>query len=183
MAYPVLVKVREGRPIHVEGNAEHPLYRGKTSLHATADLLGLYDPDRLRTPLLDHRPAAWKAAIAQLARALKDATNQGKGIALVTPAVLSPTRKALLARLAEALPSLRHFPWEPAADQQDRQAQRELLGEIRLPAVSLRQGRNHCLAGSRFSRNPGRYGFRHCRLRVHAPTDFRCRRHESPLRS
>jgi len=47
--------------------------------------------------------------------------------------VLSPTRKALIARLIEAWPGLRHFPWEPAADHQERQAQRELLGETRLP--------------------------------------------------
>ncbi|MGC9985111.1 MAG: 4Fe-4S dicluster domain-containing protein [Polyangia bacterium] len=133
VAYPVLVKAREGRPIHVEGNGEHPLYRGKTSFHATADLLGLYDPDRLRGPLVDGRMVTWKAATEQLARALEDAAKQGKGIALVTPAVLSPTRKALIARLAEALPSLRHVPWEPAADHQDRQAQRDLFGEIRLP--------------------------------------------------
>src|SRR5512142_3153784 len=50
VAYPVLVKAREGRPIYVEGNDEHPRYRGKTSLQAIADLLGLYDPDRLREP-------------------------------------------------------------------------------------------------------------------------------------
>jgi len=131
VAYPVLVKAREGRPIHVEGNAEHPLYRGKTSFHATADLLGLYDPDRVRGPLVDGRPGTWKAALEKLARALKDAA--GKRIALVTPAVLSPTRKALLVRLAEALPSLRHIQWEPAADHQDRQAQRELFGEARRP--------------------------------------------------
>jgi molybdopterin-containing oxidoreductase family iron-sulfur binding subunit len=133
IACPVLVKAREGRPIHVEGNAEHPLYRGKTTLHATADLLGLYDPDRLRGPLVDGRPGTWNAATQQLARALQDATKQGKGIALVTPAVLSPTRKALIARLTEALPGLRHIPWEPAADHQERQAQRDLFGEIRLP--------------------------------------------------
>ena len=131
VAYPVLVKAREGRPIHVEGNAEHPLYRGKTSFHATADLLALYDPDRLRALLIDGRPGTWKAATAQLARALQAAA--GKGIALVTPAVISPTRKALLARLAEALPSLRHISWEPAVDHQERQAQRELFGEIGLP--------------------------------------------------
>jgi molybdopterin-containing oxidoreductase family iron-sulfur binding subunit len=133
VAYPVLVKAREGRPIHVEGNAEHPLYLGKTSFHATADLLGLYDPDRLRAPLIDGRPGTWKSAVEQLARALNDAATQGKGIALVTPAVLSPTRKALIARLAKALPSLLYVPWEPAADHQERQAQRELLGETRLP--------------------------------------------------
>jgi molybdopterin-containing oxidoreductase family iron-sulfur binding subunit len=133
VAYPVLVRAREGRPIHVEGNAEHPHYRGKTSFHATADILGLYDPDRLRGPLIEGRPGTWKAAVEQLARALKDAAKQHKGIVLVTPAVLSPTRQALIARLAQALPSMCHIPWEPAADHQERQAQRELFGEIRLP--------------------------------------------------
>ena len=135
VAYPVLVKAREGRPIHVEGNAEHPLYRGKTHFHATADLLGLYDPDRLRAPIINDRPGTWKAATVELARALAGAA--GKGIALVTPAVLSPTRKALIARLAEAWPGLRHIAWEPAADHQERQAQRELFGEVRLPQYRL----------------------------------------------
>src|SRR5512147_1391457 len=60
VAYPVLVKAREGRPILVEGNDEHPRYRGKTSLYAIADLLGLYDPDRLRTPLVDGQPTSWE---------------------------------------------------------------------------------------------------------------------------
>jgi len=35
--------------------------------------------------------------------------------------------------LAKALPSLLYVPWEPAADHQERQAQRELFGEERLP--------------------------------------------------
>jgi Fe-S-cluster-containing dehydrogenase component len=141
VAYPVLVKAREGRPIHVEGNDEHPAYRGKTSYHATADLLGLYDPDRLRAPTRDGRPCAWKDAEEQLVRGLKEAQAAGKGIALVTPAVLSPSRKALLARLAEALPGLRHLQWEPAADHAGRQAERALSGEIRLPSYRFDQAR------------------------------------------
>jgi molybdopterin-containing oxidoreductase family iron-sulfur binding subunit len=132
VAYSVLVKAREGRPIHVEGNDEHPVYRGKTSFHATADLLGLYDPDRLRAPALDGRPCEWKEAMDYLGRGLKDAGRSGRGILLVTPAVLSPSRKALLARLAEALPGLRHVQWEPAADHNAREAERALFGEVRL---------------------------------------------------
>jgi molybdopterin-containing oxidoreductase family iron-sulfur binding subunit len=132
VAYPVLVKAREGRPIHVQGNDEHPIYRGKTSLHAIADLLGLYDPDRLRTPLLQGRSCGWKEATDHLMRGLKEAASSGKNIALVTPAVLSPSRRALLARLGEALPALRAFEWEPAADQAERAATRALFGETRL---------------------------------------------------
>jgi Fe-S-cluster-containing dehydrogenase component len=131
VAYPVLVKAREGRPIHVEGNDEHPRYRGKTSFRATADLLGLYDPDRLRGPLLDGRPGDWKTAIARLAGSLKQ--GAGKDLVLITPALLSPTRKALIAKLVAAVPGLRHVQWEPSADHNGRQAERAVFGEIRLP--------------------------------------------------
>ena len=135
VAYPVLVKAREGRPIHVEGNDEHPIYKGKTSFRATADLLGLYDSDRLRGPQSSGRPCTWKEGIEQLARGLKEAT--GKGIALVTPALLSPSRKTVLARLGEALPGLRHVQWEPATDHTGRQAEQDVFGEIRLPRYAF----------------------------------------------
>ena len=48
--YGVLVKAREGRPIHIDGNDEHPVFQGKTSIRAQAEILGLYDPERLRGP-------------------------------------------------------------------------------------------------------------------------------------
>jgi Fe-S-cluster-containing dehydrogenase component len=131
VAYPVLVKAREGRPIHVEGNDEHPHYGGKTSFHATADLLGLYDPDRVQGPLSDGRPTSWKVAIERLVAGLEN--GAGKSTLLVTGAVLSPSRKAFIARLVEAVPGLRHVQWEPAADHAGRQAERALYGDLRLP--------------------------------------------------
>ncbi len=131
VAYPVLVKAREGRPIHVEGNDEHPRYRGKTSFHATADLLGLYDPDRLRAPMQDGRLTTWNVAIDRLASSLRE--SAGRSAVLITGAVISPSRKTLIARLIEAVPGLRHVEWEPSADHAGRQAERALYGESRLP--------------------------------------------------
>ena len=133
--YPVLVKAREGRPILVEGNDEHPLYQGKTHFHAMADLLGLYDPDRVRAPLLNGRACSWKEAMAELGRGLKNAG--GKPVLLMTPTVLSPTRKALLTRLEQAVPGLRHVQWEPAADHAARQVQHQLYGDIRRPRYAF----------------------------------------------
>jgi Fe-S-cluster-containing dehydrogenase component len=132
VAYPVLVKTREGRPIHVEGNDENPRHRGKTTFRATADLLGLYDPDRWRGPLADGRPTSWPAAIARLVAGLR--AGGDKDVVLMTSAALSPSRRALIARLREAVPGLRHVPWEPAADHHRRQAERALLGDSRMPS-------------------------------------------------
>ena len=113
-AYSVLVKTREGRPIHITGNDEHPGLKGKTSPRALADVLRLYDPDRLRTPKIGGRPGSWAEAEQTLIVALAAAKRENKPILLLTGATSSPTRKALLKDLKAALPTLRHVAWEPA---------------------------------------------------------------------
>jgi len=133
----VLVKTREGRPIHVEGNAEHPLSRGKTNLRAIADLLGLYDPDRLRQPVGNGSPATWEAAEAAFGAALQEARRSTRPVLLLTEALVSPTRKALIDDLRKALPSLRHAAWEPAAPQPEMLAARAAFGEWVPPRIRM----------------------------------------------
>ena len=125
----VLVKTREGRPIHIEGNAEHAISRGKASLRAMADLLGLYDPDRLRGPSAGGVSSTWERAEQEIVQALKAARDGGKPVLLLTEAVVSPTRKALIEDLKRALPALHHAAWEPAVSQPEILAARALYGE------------------------------------------------------
>ena len=113
-SYPVLVKTREGRPIHVTGNDEHPKFKGKTSLRAVADISALYDPDRLRQPQFEGRPASWAEAEKAINTALVAAKREAKAVLLITGASDSPTRKALLAGLKTSLPTLEHLAYEPA---------------------------------------------------------------------
>jgi len=42
----VLVTTRNGRPLKIEGNPEHPWSRGGTDVQGQASVLGLYDPNR-----------------------------------------------------------------------------------------------------------------------------------------
>ncbi|MDR3673130.1 MAG: Fe-S-cluster-containing hydrogenase [Holophaga sp.] len=114
-AYSVLVKTREGRPIHITGNDEHPVLKGKTSPRAVADVLRLYDPDRLRGPRMDGREVPWAQAEQRIVKDLAAAKASGAQVLLVTGALESPTRKALVGELAKALPGLRHLAWEPAS--------------------------------------------------------------------
>jgi len=129
----VLVRTREGRPIHVEGNDEDPISGGKISLRAMADLLGLYDPDRLRGPSMNGEPSSWQKAEDEIAQALTAAQKAGRPVLLVTEAVLSPTRRALISVLKTAFPNLRHAVWEPAVSQSEFLAARALYGEFALP--------------------------------------------------
>jgi molybdopterin-containing oxidoreductase family iron-sulfur binding subunit len=127
--YPVLVKTREGRPILVTGNDEHPGCKGKTSPRAMADVLSLYDPDRLRAPKSEGRSTSWTAAEAQLHAALRGARAAGKPVLLISGALASPSRKALLADLKTALPTLEHLAIEPASGDAAEEAARASYGQ------------------------------------------------------
>ncbi|HET7224483.1 MAG TPA: molybdopterin-dependent oxidoreductase [Candidatus Eisenbacteria bacterium] len=81
----ILVKAREGRTIKIEGNPAHPLNRGGLCARGQAALQGLYDPDRVRTPMIRQggawRPARWDEAMSLVAQKLGAAKGH---VALVT---------------------------------------------------------------------------------------------------
>jgi molybdopterin-containing oxidoreductase family iron-sulfur binding subunit len=74
--YGLLAKVREGRPIKLEGNPEHGISRGAISGRTQAQVLDLYDMDRAKEPLKVSRgkgssPIKWEDADSALAAKLK----------------------------------------------------------------------------------------------------------------
>ena len=67
----VLVKTREGRPIKIEGNPEHPLSGGGLCAVAHAVVFNLYDSERLRQPLIGAKPATWSEVDSQITSKLE----------------------------------------------------------------------------------------------------------------
>ena len=57
VAIPALVKVRDGRPIKIEGNTDSKLFEGATDARMQASVLNLYDAARLQGPLVDGKEA------------------------------------------------------------------------------------------------------------------------------
>ncbi|BCR03287.1 Fe-S-cluster-containing hydrogenase [Desulfuromonas versatilis] len=78
----VLVRVREGRPVKLEGNPDHPVSRGGLCLRGQASLWRLYHPDRVQTPLRrdgeNWQPVSWEQAFGQIFTALDQARQQGR---------------------------------------------------------------------------------------------------------
>jgi Fe-S-cluster-containing dehydrogenase component/anaerobic selenocysteine-containing dehydrogenase len=126
--YPVLVKTREGRPIHVTGNGEHGGVKGKASPRAMADVLRLYDPDRLRAPRFQGRAVSWADAESRLGNAFRRAKADGRSVLLITGPVASPSRKALIADFMAELPTLKHLAWDAAAGDAAEVAARDAFG-------------------------------------------------------
>jgi Fe-S-cluster-containing dehydrogenase component/anaerobic selenocysteine-containing dehydrogenase len=65
----VIAKNREGRVIKLEGNPAHPVNQGALCMRGQAALQGLYDPDRIRSPLLKTEKG-WQPVTAEDALAL-----------------------------------------------------------------------------------------------------------------
>ena len=67
----ILAKNREGRVIKVEGNPLHPINRGWLCMRGQAALQGIYNPDRIKTPLLKTKDGWQPLSFAEAQSLLK----------------------------------------------------------------------------------------------------------------
>lgn len=133
----LLVKTREGRPIHIEGNPNHPLSGGAVSSRAQAAILNLYDPERLQKAkrnLLNEKRTnketvdiSWDDLDTKVTEQLKKG-----GVALLTPSYNSPSTRAVVADFTAAF-GAQHVSWEPLATDDVALGQKISYGEEVVP--------------------------------------------------
>ena len=107
----VLVRTREGRPVKLEGNPNHPLSRGGLCAVGQASTLGLYDAHRLTGPLKAGAPMPWAAADEAILAGLAAARDKG-GVRLLTGTALGPTMQAAVTGFVARFPDCRHVAWD-----------------------------------------------------------------------
>src|SRR3989442_5084049 len=96
------VRTREGRPVKLEGNPEHPINRGVLCARGQAGLSRTYHPDRYQSALArgasgGFAPVSWDEAIKAFAAAVSAA---GRRVAVLTSPGGPALRGVLDARLA-----------------------------------------------------------------------------------
>ncbi len=104
----LLVGVRDGRPLKMEGMPEHPLSRGGLCAIGQALPLALYDSQRLTTPLADGKVAEWQAVDRAIAGQLAQLKASDGGIRFVTNTVTSPTLQATIDAFLAPYQDARH---------------------------------------------------------------------------
>lgn len=109
----MLAKNRDGRPIKLEGNPEHPLSRGGMCAAGQASLLGLYDQQRLQHPLHGGQEAEWDQVDQAIAQQLDAIHKQKGGIRFLTGPGVGPTTRAVLGRFLDTFASARHVVHDP----------------------------------------------------------------------
>lgn len=130
VAYGTLVKTREGRPIKVNGNDQHPANAGTSTAQMQASVLSLYDPDRLRRPRVRRGGGntSYDTAITAVATAMQEAQAAGKKVVVVTPEHCSPSFSSLQQKITEAIPSVSFVAMPALVADSAAQANKAVLG-------------------------------------------------------
>lgn len=102
----ILAKVRDGRPIKIEGNDLCPITKGGTSARVQASVLDLYDTSRLRFPTIDGKEVTFEAADKAVA------AQMGGNIVLLTSTINSPSTKSVIAQFLAKYPGSKHVTYD-----------------------------------------------------------------------
>ncbi|HEX3719955.1 MAG TPA: TAT-variant-translocated molybdopterin oxidoreductase [Verrucomicrobiae bacterium] len=121
----VLAKSREGHPIKVDGNPEHPASLGGSSVWMQASILNLYDPDRSQTVTHNGDISTWALFLSDLDHGL-----DGRGLRFLTETVTSPTLAAHLNDLIKQFPGAKWHQYDPITRDNIRDGARLAFGEF-----------------------------------------------------
>ena len=124
-----LVTSREGRPIKMEGNPDHPASLGRLDALGQASVLPLYDPDRSQVVTSQDEVSSWKEFFdkGRGAFALQQASG-GAGIRILTETITSPTLAGQLQSLLRQFPNAKWVQYEPAGRDNVREGARLAFG-------------------------------------------------------
>ncbi|MEP7126712.1 MAG: Fe-S-cluster-containing hydrogenase [Byssovorax sp.] len=112
----LLVTSREGRPVKIEGNPEHPASLGASGIYEQAAIYHLYDPQRARTFKRRGRPGSWAAFLAEVGSpSASFRRDGGAGLCFLVEPSGSPLLASLREKVLAALPKARFFSFDPLA--------------------------------------------------------------------
>ncbi|MGA7720697.1 MAG: 4Fe-4S dicluster domain-containing protein [Ignavibacteriaceae bacterium] len=139
----ILIKTREGRPIKVDGNPDHPVSQGKTCAKCQASILNLYDPERLQFPVKrsgsDFVQTTWNDAGNVIIRALNNSGN--KQIAIISHTVISPTGKRVLDDFVKKYPNTKVYSYELFNEESRNSAWKKCYGTDTFPLIKWNEAK------------------------------------------
>jgi len=136
----ILVRSREGRAIKIEGNPDHPIGLGGLCARGHAGLQGLYDPDRLKSPMMrsgsQWKAVSWDEALA----AVTEKLGAAHGRTLLLTGHETGSFRQLAGDFASATGG-RHVMFEPFAYEAVRAANQKTFGIAAVPRYDFAAAR------------------------------------------
>jgi MoCo/4Fe-4S cofactor protein with predicted Tat translocation signal len=133
----VVVKVREGRPIKIDGNTLSSVTKGGTSAQVEASVLSLYDNSRLRGPKAGTAKTTWEELDKQVIDKLNGVSTAGGKIVVVSNTILSPSTKAAFEKFKAKYPTTQHVVYDQVSAYGIWKANEESFGVGMIPSYDF----------------------------------------------
>jgi MoCo/4Fe-4S cofactor protein with predicted Tat translocation signal len=130
----ILVKTREGRPIHIKGNKQYGVAGGRTNARINASVLSLYDSERIQEPKKNGEAISWEDADAAIVAAVDAASLAGKKVRVLSSSIVSPSTEAAIKKFGEkAGENFAHVSYDAISYSGMLEANEASFGEASLP--------------------------------------------------
>jgi molybdopterin-containing oxidoreductase family iron-sulfur binding subunit len=136
----IVVTTRDGRPIKIEGNTEHPWNEGGMSPRAHASILRLYDPDRITSAkrnLLNEKKTNRETISIAWDKLDKEVVPQLKkgGVAVLSASSFSPSTRALMGEFASAY-GAKIYNYDDISYEHVREGAKACFGRDAIPVIN-----------------------------------------------
>ncbi len=149
----IVVKVRDGRPIKIDGNSLSKVTLGGTSAQVEASVLSLYDNYRLRGPKVKGEASDWENVDKEVIAKLNEITAKGGQIRIVSNTILSPSTKAALEKFKAKYPTTKVVQYDPVSTYGLVKANQESLGAAIIPSYDFSKAKVIVSIGADFLGN------------------------------
>ncbi|MBC8032565.1 MAG: TAT-variant-translocated molybdopterin oxidoreductase [Chitinophagaceae bacterium] len=131
-AVSIVAKVRDGRPIKIEGNELSSVNKGGTTARVQASVLDLYDTSRLRFPKANNKEVSSFEALDKMV-----GMELGGTIAILTGTINSPTTRQIMADFLAKYPGSRHVQYDPISYSGQLLANEATYGSKAIPSYQF----------------------------------------------
>ncbi len=131
----LLAKVRDGRPIKLEGNPQHPFSRGGLCATGQASILGLYDSKRLQQPLKEGGKSSWEQVDREILTHLASVRPELGAVRFLSSTITSPSTLAAIQEFLKGFPGSRHVVYDPLSHSALLDAHQQTHGVWVLPRL------------------------------------------------
>ncbi|MBL7811453.1 MAG: TAT-variant-translocated molybdopterin oxidoreductase [Bacteroidetes bacterium] len=134
----VEVKVREGRPIKIDGSPRSSISKGGLCAQGQAGILSLYDTERLANPTKNGAEVTdWAKLDSEISAALKSMADGGQRIVVLSNTVHSPSALRAVEDFKKAFTTAEHVTYDAISYSGILQANKKDFGKSAIPSYKF----------------------------------------------
>jgi MoCo/4Fe-4S cofactor protein with predicted Tat translocation signal len=129
----IIVKVRDGRPIKIEGNKLCPVGQSGTTAKVQASVLNLYDQANYTHPFIKGEKSEWEKTDAEITQQLKEIVAKKGNITLLTSTIISPSLREAFKEFLKAHPGSSWVQYDSISFSGMLEANQKTFGQPMIP--------------------------------------------------